>query len=282
MTVDTSAAPARTPRRATVRPDAISAAAVDLARSALDGVAEPDSVGEHRGVVADGERLVTHLFDCTAKGYRGWTWAVSLARAPRAKAPTVCEVELIAGPEAIQAPLHVPWEERLRPGDMGADDVLARVEDDPRLVWGFEATGEEDVDAVALDELGLGRRRVLSARGRAQAADRWAGGAFGAAQEAKPLDEACLTCGFMLPVTGSLRRVFGICANEWSPADGHLVTLDFGCGAHSETDLPVTADVTVRPVIDDFRLDAEQLQPPAEPEPEPAATGLDQPVDASE
>lgn len=259
MSVDTEpTAPARAARRTPVRPDAVCAAAVDLARSAAQEGAEPGSVGDPLQVQAAGERLVTHLFDCTLKGYRGWRWAVSLARAPRAKTATVCEVELVAGPDAVQAPVHVPWEERLRPGDMGADDVLARVEDDPRLVWGFEATGDEDVDAVALDELGLGRRRVLSGPGRAEAADRWHAGEFGPEQNGpKPVEESCASCGFMLPITGPLREVFAVCANEWSPADGRLVTLDYGCGAHSETDVPVAAEATVEPVVDDFALDAE-------------------------
>ena len=28
--------------------------------------------------------------------------------------------------------------------------------------------------------------------------------------------------------------MFGACANEWSPSDGLVVSLDHGCGAHSE------------------------------------------------
>ena len=50
---------------------------------------------------------------------------------------------------------------------VGAGDVLPYKEDDPNLEPGFEATGDEDVDQVALWELGLGRKRVLSAEGKA-------------------------------------------------------------------------------------------------------------------
>ncbi len=32
-------------------------------------------------------------------------------------------------------------------------------------------------------------------------------------------------------------QLFGVCANEWSPDDGKVVSLDHGCGAHSETDV---------------------------------------------
>ena len=39
-------------------------------------------------------------------------------------------------------------------------------------------------------------------------------------------------------MAGALRAIFGVCANEWAADDGSVVSLDHGCGAHSETDLP--------------------------------------------
>ncbi len=33
-----------------------------------------------------------------------------------------------------------------------------------------------------------------------------------------------------------LGQVFAVCANEMSPADGKVVALTFGCGAHSEVE----------------------------------------------
>jgi hypothetical protein len=35
-------------------------------------------------------------------------------------------------------------------------------------------------------------------------------------------------------MAGSMRSAFGVCANEISPADGHVVSIDHGCGAHSQ------------------------------------------------
>ena len=127
------------------------------------------------------------------------------------------------------------------------------VEADPRLEAGFEATGEEDVDEVALWELGLGRPRVLSAEGRDAAATRWHDGDRGPGSEsARKAPDPCRTCGYFLPMAGALRSVFGVCANEWSPADGSVVALDFGCGAHSETDVEQRAAEKVDPpVLDD-------------------------------
>ncbi len=235
------------------RVDAVTAAAVDLARAAVLDVAEPGAVGDHLSATAEGERLVSHRFASTAKGYRGWVWTVTLARAPRAKLPTVCEVDLTAADDAVLAPEWLPWSERLRPGDLGAGDVLPRVDDDPRLEQGFEATGDEDVDQMALWELGLGRPRVLSREGREEASDRWDSGDFGPASPTAVAAAAeCRSCGFLVPMPGALRHTFGVCANEWSPADGRVVAMAFGCGAHSETGVDLTPEALPAPILDEL------------------------------
>lgn len=272
MSIATFAAPAATkPRKASSVADAVIAAAVDLARDAALEAAGPDEVGEHQGVKAEGHRLATHYFASTARGYRGWHWAVTLARAPRARAATVCEVSLLPGEGAITPPPWVPWSERLQPGDVGRHDLLPYVEDDLRLEPGYAATGDEDADRLAIFELGLGRARVLSREGRAQAATRWYEGDHGpvrstarqpgrgsdrkAAAETAPAQ--CSTCGFLLLMAGSLRTTFGVCANEWSPDDGRVVSVDHGCGAHSETDIDRSGSDWPEnaPVIDDHGLE---------------------------
>ena len=215
-----------------------SPAAIELARHALEEVTAPITVGEYVAAAPDAERLVTHLFDCTLSGYRGWRWAVTLSRVPRGRTATVCEVELLPGEEALLAPAWIPWAERLEPGDITRSDRLPRKETDERLEPGWEATGE-DADAVALDELDLGRPRVLSAQGVASAAERWYGGDHGPdAEGVRKAHATCSTCGFFVPMAGALRAIFGVCANEWATDDGSVVSLDHGCGAHSETDLP--------------------------------------------
>ena len=238
MTQPTTAT--RRPRAARPRLDAIAADAVELAREALLEVTEPGQVGEHLRAEATGDRLVTHVFDCTMPGYRGWSWVVVVSRASRAKAATVAETALLPGDDAILAPEWEPWSERLKPEDVGADDLLPFREQDERLEEGYEATGDEDADRVAQWELGLGRARVLSPQGRAEAAERWIDGEFGPRQTSGrgrrgTVSATCMSCGFLSQLSGSLRGEFGVCTNEWSPADGRVVHLGFGCGAHSET-----------------------------------------------
>lgn len=159
--------------------DAVLAAAIEEARTAATEIAEPGTVGDHLGVRMEAERLATHLFACTAPAYRGWTWAVTVARVPRAKHVTVCETHLLPGEGALLAPDWLPYAQRLAPGDLGAGDVLPYLADDQNLEPGYEATGAEDVDQLAIFELGLGRPRVLSAEGRDKAAQRWYDGPHG-------------------------------------------------------------------------------------------------------
>lgn len=267
---------------ARARLDAVSAAAVEVARAAAEDVAGAGLVGEHLGVQADGDRLVTHHFESLSPAYVGWRWSVTLARAPRSRVATVCEVDLVSGQASIVAPPWVPWASRLAPGDIGPGDVLPRAESDERLELGFEATGDEDVDQMAIWEFGLGRPRVLSREGRQEAVERWAAGDFGPdSAMAKAARQHCVSCGFLMPLAGVLRQEFGICTNEWSPADGRVVTLTYGCGAHSESEpeQPPAASTPV-PIIDDQVVDLVAL--PTEPAPtEPAPAEAAEPEPAS-
>ena len=107
-------------------------------------------VGDHLGMEPLEERLAMHWFACLSPGYRGWRWGVTVARVPRGKVATVSETNLLPGPDALLAPEWLPYADRLAPGDLGAGDVLPFRATDPYLEAGFEATGDEDVDQMAL------------------------------------------------------------------------------------------------------------------------------------
>ena len=88
----------------------------------------------------------------TPPGYRGWQWAVTVARAPRARVVTIDEIAMLPGSDALVAPAWVPWSQRVEPGDLGVGDVLPTTDDDPRLSPGW--SGLDDL-AAASDEPGL-------------------------------------------------------------------------------------------------------------------------------
>ncbi len=338
-----------------------------MARAAAQEMAGTGQVGPHRGAAVDGDRVVTHLFDCLDPAYTGWRWAVTVARASRAKLVTVSESALLPGPDSLLAPDWVPWRDRVRPGDVGVGDLLPAGQDDERLVpaavlegddgvldwddsadWaagqdllaamnltdavGTESVGTESVGtepaaaagirsasadpasadpasadpaspdpaspeqaspeqaspeqasadpaspeqaspesasveragAVAADAA-AGRRdagpaparaRVLSAIGRDATAVRWYASEHG---PRTPLAHAapapCATCGFLVRLGSPLGRVFGVCANEYAPDDGRVVSLDHGCGAHSEAATPAGPFSAIAPVIDELGYD---------------------------
>lgn len=222
----------------TVTKEKTLAQAVEPAREALLQITPAESIGEHQGVVLEGERVLTHAFTCLLPGYSGWFWAVTQARASRSRKVTVNELSLKPGPEALVAPDWVPWADRLEPDDISGTERLPYRADDPRLVEGFEDTSE-DADQLREFEMGLGRARVLSQEGRKEAFNRWYKSDRGPnTASTKAAKANCSTCAFMMLMAGSARSMFGVCANEWSPDDGKVVSLDHGCGAHSETDAP--------------------------------------------
>lgn len=234
--------------------DQACANAVDLAREALAG----EQVGEHLGVSAEGERVVTHFFAAEQAGYHGWRWAVTVARVSRSKNITVCEAVLLPGEGALLAPSWVPWDERLQPGDLGVGDLLPTRADDDRLAPAYVLSDDPGVEETTF-EVGLGRVRVMSRFGREDAAQRWYDGEQGpeaAISTAAPANARCGMCGFYLPLAGSMRLIFGVCGNLFAPDDGRVVSADHGCGAHSEV-LVETAPVDELPTIfDDSEVEA--------------------------
>jgi hypothetical protein len=263
---------ARTP---SAKLDAACAAAVDVARAAVT----EDHIADHLGVVAEGERVVTHYFDCTLPGSRGWRWAVTVARAPRSKLVTVSETVLLPGDDALLAPAWVPWHERLQPGDLGVGDLLPTRADDERLAPGYVLSDDPAVEEVSW-ELGLGRPRVMSRDGRAEVAQRWYDGDHGpeaAISVAAPANARCALCGFYLPLAGSLRQIFGVCGNLFAPDDGRVVSADHGCGAHSEILVEPAAPVEELPTVYD---DSEVETVTVSRSPGSVADGVEEPAES--
>lgn len=227
------------------------ASGVDVAHSAVEEFAT-DGVGEHLGSVVEAPFTTTHRFASDLAGYRGWYWACVLALVPGGEV-TVDEISLLPGPGSVVAPEWVPWEKRIRPGDLGAGDLLPPAEDDERLVPGQLLTGDDELDEVA-GPVGLGRPRHLSREGRSAAAARWAAARGPDSEIARGAKHHCGSCGFLLPISGSLGAMFGVCANEYS-ADGQVVHLQYGCGAHSEVQVATESTAPATEAYDDAAVD---------------------------
>ena len=248
-------------------------AAVDIARAAL--VEEGQQPGAHRRSVAEGEWAAAHYFDAELAGYRGWQWCVVLAGAPGTDEITLSEIVLLPGEGALLAPPWVPWADRVASGDLAPGDLLAAEPDDPRLVPNHVDTADEfrfhsespDPDDVGqvVGEIGLGRRRLLSYEGRLETAQRWYDGEYGPGSDmAQDAPYKCCTCGFFVPLSGALRAAFGACTNEYA-ADGHVVSAEYGCGAHSDVEAPKGEGSPPYDAYDDGALEIIEFARDAEP-----------------
>ncbi|MEV7096085.1 DUF3027 domain-containing protein [Amycolatopsis sp. NPDC051045] len=249
--------------------------AVEFARAAVLEEAPEEQLGAHVGVTREDAVTASHLFEAQVPGYGGWRWSVTMALAGDDEPVTVSEVVLVPGPSALVAPAWVPWERRVRAGDLGVGDIFPTDENDPRLAPAYLQSDDPAVEEVA-HEAGLGRIHVLSRFGRTEAAARWHAGEFGPRSDmARSAPDVCGTCGFFVPLAGSLRGVFGVCSNDIAPADGHVVDVEYGCGAHSEVEVEVTSSVPVAELVyDDSLLDFTPAPAPVETAAAEPETGI--------
>ena len=143
--------------------------AKNLAHTAIFEHAEKrDHVGSFISVEFDDEnRVATYLFNANLAGYKGWRWCVTIAKVDADATPTVCDLVVLPGPDALLAPEWIPYRDRILPGDVGVGDIVPSSLDDARLVPGQSALPQdEDLDTAMAVELGFGRARVMSIEGR--------------------------------------------------------------------------------------------------------------------
>ena len=214
---------------------------LELARSAaIADAGNPELVGADVSVEIDDDgRVETYLFEAHLAGYKGWRWCVTIAKVDKKSEPTICDVVVLPGPDALLAPEWVAYRDRIQPGDVGVGDIVPSSLDDTRLVPSVHSLiADEELDAMQVFDLGLGRARVLSIEGRDQASKRWYESDRGPQSPiAQAAPKPCSSCAFFVPISGSLRASFGVCANAISPEDARVVSVDHGCGAHSEATL---------------------------------------------
>jgi len=249
---------------AVAKRDATLMGAQEQARAAAAEQAGDWGVGEWLGADVDADLVLTHNFACLHPGYTGWRWTVTVMRVPRARTATIAEVDLLPGDGALLAPAWVPWSDRLQAGDVRPGTVLPTPESDPRLEPGYTGGGlaaDEDPaewsqTRALVAELGLGRERVLSDYGRCTAADRWMAHVGPDDLSSRLAPGECVMCGYFVRLSGALGNLFGVCANEYSPFDGRVVSVDHGCGGHSDAVGESEASALAEPVFDTITIDA--------------------------
>lgn len=109
------------------------------ALEAAQGVA-----GEFIELKDEGDGAVSYLFTSNLKGYLDWRWSVTLFQA-EGQEPTVSEIVLLPGENALVAPDWVPWSERL------ADYKALQAELEAQAALDAEE-GEEEEDSEEVDD----------------------------------------------------------------------------------------------------------------------------------
>ena len=244
---------------------------------AIEVADEDNQVGDFVEAIDLGDDVTDFRFETRVRGYEGWQWSVTLYHDVELDHWSVNESSLVPTDRALRPPAWIPWKDRLEPTDLAVTDSIGTEPDDPRLEEGFRATdagegapaetpemsetsetSKEDVED-AVEEFELSRRHVLTPLGRAQTAKRWYEGPRGPKSlSTKTADgNPCSTCGFFIPLKGELNLLFGVCANKWSPDDGRVVSVDHGCGEHSEIEPPEPSHLWVqsKPAFDDLHID---------------------------
>ena len=231
-----------------------------IARAVLLEVAdESDQVGDFVTSYDLEDHVTDFRFAANIRGYEGWQWSVTLYHDEEIDSWTVNESSLISTEDALMPPKWIPWKDRLEPTDLAPTDSIGTDPDDERIEEGeVEESSLQDVND-AVETFRLTRRHVLTSLGRAQAAKRWYEGPRGPKALSTKTAEGnlCSTCGFFVPLAGELDRMFGVCANKWSPDDGRVVSIDHGCGEHSEIEPPEPSHLWVqsKPAFDDLHID---------------------------
>jgi hypothetical protein len=228
--------------------------ALEVARTAVLEIAEAEALGDFLNIdVIDGFRVFR--FASTHDGYVDWRWSCSLST----DSDTVNEVWLEPGPNSLLAKPWTPWSDRIQPGDMAPGDVVPTPLEDDRLAPGYTEISETElVEPLSPTywEIGLGRQRVLSKTGVDEATYRWRDGDHGPRTPfARYADLPCGSCGWLMAIGGRVGQAFGVCANPISPSDGRVVTMDHGCGAHSESVVELGVLPLTELVIDDLGYD---------------------------
>lgn len=220
---------------------------------------EPEQVGEFVAAEDLGDHVTDFRFASAIRGYEGWQWSVTLFHDEELDSWTVDESSLVPTDQALMPPQWIPWKDRLEPTDLSPTDSIGTDLSDGRLEQGdVEPSSLQDVNDVA-EEFRLTRRHVLTPLGRSQIAKRWYEGPRGPKSLSTKTAEGnlCSTCGFFVPLKGDLGQLFGVCANKWSPDDGRVVSLDHGCGEHSEIEPPEPSHLWIqsKPAFDDLHID---------------------------
>lgn len=116
---------------------------LEVARAAATQNAGEKAVSNFVELIDEGDGAYSFVFEAKLEGYQGWLWSVTLFDSGD-ESPTISEVVLLPGEQALLAPAWVPWSERL--ADWKALQVELEAQAALEALEAGESTEDEDDD----------------------------------------------------------------------------------------------------------------------------------------
>ena len=116
---------------------------LEVARAAATQNAGEKAVSNFVELIEEGDGAYSFVFEAKLEGYQGWLWSVTLFDSGD-ESPTISEVVLLPGEQALLAPAWVPWSERL--ADWKALQVELEAQAALEALEAGESTEDDDED----------------------------------------------------------------------------------------------------------------------------------------
>ncbi len=116
---------------------------LEVARAAATQNAGEKAVSNFVELIDEGDGAFSFVFEAKLEGYQGWLWSVTLFDSGD-ESPTISEVVLLPGEQALLAPAWVPWSERL--ADWKALQVELEAQAALEALEADESTEDDDED----------------------------------------------------------------------------------------------------------------------------------------
>lgn len=116
---------------------------LEVARTAATQNAGEKAVSNFVELIDEGDGAYSFVFEAKLEGYQGWLWSVTLFDSGD-EFPTISEVVLLPGEQALLAPAWVPWSERL--ADWKALQVELEAQAALEALEAVESTEDDDED----------------------------------------------------------------------------------------------------------------------------------------
>ena len=116
---------------------------LEVARAAAIQNAGEKAVSNFVELIDEGDGAYSFVFEAKLEGYQGWLWSVTLFDSGD-ESPTISEVVLLPGEQALLAPAWVPWSERL--ADWKALQVELEAQAALEALEAGESTEDDDED----------------------------------------------------------------------------------------------------------------------------------------